>query len=406
MGTGMIIAIGIGVLILLVAAVDAYPVLRDWTGRIHIGRYRDSGRWREKIAEKGTEWINRTPTIKLTDNSRLILLDMLAGNYSRSQIQHWQEGALLLGFSESKRNRDDAGLEKKMQRYFDATFDDSGAWREKPRFVDAGLLAYGVMKVAGKDASRFRPAMDEVWRLISEHIGEDGTVQYRKSMPNYRYVDTIGFICPFLVLYGATFGKKECIDLAVKQLREYVRHGMLEGGALPAHAYHIDTGLPAGLYGWGRGLGWFAIGLIDAWNEMPAHYSARVELEAMIAKFAHAIMPLQQPSGSWGWAVTRKESRQDSSATAMLGWFLLLASSLEGLETACGEGARNAAGYLMTVTRRDGAVDFSQGDTKDIGVYSTLFSILPFTQGFGIRMAELARHREGVRGDGGIQEAV
>ena len=23
-----------------------------------------------------------------------------------------------------------------------------------------------------------------------------------------------------------------------------------------------------GLYGWGRGLGWYAIGLIDTWNEL------------------------------------------------------------------------------------------------------------------------------------------
>ena len=39
----------------------------------------------------------------------------------------------------------------------------------------------------------------------------------------------------------------------------------------------------------------------------------------------------------------------------------------------------------MSVTRRDGAIDFSQGDTKDIGVYSMLFDVLPFTQGLALR---------------------
>ena len=53
------------------------------------------------------------------------------------------------------------------------------------------------------------------------------------------------------------------------------------------------------------------------------------------------------------------------------------------------ESADKAIGYLMGVTRRNGAVDFSQGDTKDIGVYSTLFDILPFTQGFCIRLINL-----------------
>lgn len=40
----------------------------------------------------------------------------------------------------------------------------------------------------------------------------------------------------------------------------------------------------------------------------------------------------------------------------------------------------------MQATRKNGAVDFSQGDTKDIGVYSSNFDILPFTQGFAIRL--------------------
>lgn len=39
----------------------------------------------------------------------------------------------------------------------------------------------------------------------------------------------------------------------------------------------------------------------------------------------------------------------------------------------------------MKVTRRNGIIDFSQGDTKDIGVYSQLFDKMPFTQGLAIR---------------------
>ncbi|MHA7964377.1 glycoside hydrolase family 88 protein [Paenibacillus sp. CAU 1782] len=403
---GFYVLLGLLVLVLLTFAVDLYPVLRDWTGRIHIGRYRDAETWAKSINERGARWLTRTPTIKLTDNSRLVLLDMLSGNYSRSQIQQWQEGALLLGFSEYLRHSKDEELDKKILRYFDAKFNSDGSWKEKPRHVDAGLLAYGVMKLAGDDADRFRPALDEIWALIADHVGMDGTVQYRKSMPDYRYVDTIGFVCPFLVIYGLRYGKDECVELALRQLRQYDREGMLGDRYIPGHAYHVGRGLPAGLYGWGRGLGWFAIGLIDAWNELPAHHNARIELEGMIAGFAQTLLKLQNPSGSWGWAVSRSESRQDSSTTVMLGWFLQLASGIKGLEKVCGEGASKAAAYLMSVTRRNGAVDFSQGDTKDIGVYSTLFTILPFTQGFSIRLAELARHKEGAGEDGGIKEAV
>ena len=48
--------------------------------------------------------------------------------------------------------------------------------------------------------------------------------------------------------------------------------------------------------------------------------------------------------------------------------------------------AQKALKYLKSVTQRNGAVDFSQGDTKTIGVYSQKFETLPFSQGFVLRI--------------------
>jgi len=42
----------------------------------------------------------------------------------------------------------------------------------------------------------------------------------------------------------------------------------------------------------------------------------------------------------------------------------------------------------MKVTRRNGAIDFSQGDTKGIGIYASTFDVMPFTQGLAIRLAQ------------------
>ena len=47
--------------------------------------------------------------------------------------------------------------------------------------------------------------------------------------------------------------------------------------------------------------------------------------------------------------------------------------------------AQKSLQYLQSVTQRNGAIDFSQGDTKAIGVYSQNFDILPFTQGFVLK---------------------
>ncbi|OUS78065.1 hypothetical protein B1748_04665 [Paenibacillus sp. MY03] len=382
------LALAVVALCLAVALIDGIPIARDWLGRIHIGRYGSRRDWKGAITSTGMRWLGRTPTIKVTDNTRLIVIDMLKGNYSRSAIQHWQEAALLLGLAEYRScGGGDETLDRRAKRFYKEKFRSDGHWRETPQHVDAGILAYGVMKLAGNEVDRFKPALDEVWQLIRTHVGSDGTVKYRLSMPHYRYVDTIGFICPFLIAYGTRYGIQECVELAVRQLRQYENNGMLEGHYIPSHAYHVEQSMPAGLYGWGRGLGWFAIGLIDAWSELPDNSRYRDELTGMVNRYAAAVLAFQRKNGSWSWSVNREEARADSSATATLGWFLHQAASIPELQDRCSKGAERAAGYLMGVTRRGGEVDFSQGDTKDIGVYSSLFGILPFTQGFAIRLA-------------------
>ncbi|MCR8858459.1 glycoside hydrolase family 88 protein [Bacillus sp. FSL K6-6038] len=373
-------------IILMVITIDLVPVIKDWVLRIHMGRYEDKSIWNETITKKGSKWLLNTPKIKVTDNTRLVVIDMLKGNYTKSTIQHWQEASLVLGLSEYVKHNDDKEMKSEIEKFLNSKFDSNGQWLEKPKHIDGAILAYAIMKLEYIDINKYKKALDYTWEMIKEHIGEDGTVEYRKFMKSYRYVDTIGFICPFLVCYGTKFNKDDCIDLAVKQIKEYEQYGMLDKHSLPCHVYKIENKVPLGLYGWGRGLGWFAIGLIDAWNELPQDSKYKFAFEESVKRFAEAAMSFQQDNGSWNWTVTRNESRSDSSATATLGWFMLNASKIEKVSKECLDSTEKAMSYLMKVTRKDGAVDFSQGDTKDIGVYSTLFNILPFAQGFCIRL--------------------
>ncbi|CAI8863841.1 unsaturated rhamnogalacturonyl hydrolase [Bacillus sp. IT-79MI2] len=373
-------------IILMVITIDLVPVIKDWVLRIHMGRYEDKPIWNETITKKGSKWLLNTPKIKVTDNTRLVVIDMLKGNYTKSTIQHWQEASLVLGLSEYLKHNDDKEMKSEIEKFLNSKFDSNGQWLEKPKHIDGAILAYAIMKLEYIDINKYKKALDYTWEMIKDHIGEDGTVEYRKFMKSYRYVDTIGFICPFLVCYGTKFNKDDCIDLAVKQIKEYEQYGMLDKHSLPCHVYKIENKVPLGLYGWGRGLGWFAIGLIDAWNELPQDSKYKFAFEESVKRFAEAAMSFQQDNGSWNWTVTRNESRSDSSATATLGWFMLNASKIDKVSKECLDSTEKAMSYLMKVTRKDGAVDFSQGDTKDIGVYSTLFNILPFTQGFCIRL--------------------
>ncbi|WP_310551273.1 glycoside hydrolase family 88 protein [Paenibacillus glufosinatiresistens] len=378
--------------LLAVLAVDGIPLALKWLSRIHIGRYPDRGIWNRQIVAVGRQWLRRTPSIPVTDQTRLIALDMLRGRYSKASIQHWQEAALLLGLIEQMENVPSAEDALAVETRLAAYFRPDGGWREAPKLVDGAILAYALMKAPSFDAGKYRQAMDGVWEMIQNHLGEDGTVKYRNGMPDYRYVDTIGFICPFLVRYGLLYGRPECLELAVRQITEFERRGMLADSPVPFHAYSVKEGHLLGLQGWGRGIAWYAIGLMDAWKELPGDHPGKERLQQAILHVVPAVLKLQGSGGQWNWSATRPEARADSSATAVLGWFLLEASAIDSIAAECRAAAEAAAGYLMKMTRRSGVVDFSQGDTKDIGVYSVLFERLPFTQGFSIRLsARLAR---------------
>lgn len=370
----------------IVILMDLFPILKDWLQRIHIGRYDHKGAWNHAITNQGIKWLNQTPKIKVTDNTRLVLIDVLKGNYSKSAIQSWQEGALLLGLSEYLKYHDDTETKESIIRYLDTKFDETGNWISKPQHIDGAILAYAVLKLDFFDpATKYKKAFDYIWDLIRDHIGKDGTVMYRTFMNDYRYVDTIGFICPFLVSYGLQYNHEECIQLAFDQIKEYEKYGMHKEHFIPIHAYSIDHKMPLGLYGWGRGLGWFAIGLMDAWNELPPMHKYKNTLDDSVRKLARSILKFQQESGCWNWTISRRECRGDSSTTATLCWFLLNAAKLDDIYHDCLKSSEKAIEYLMKVTRRNGSIDFSQGDTKDIGVYSSIFNVLPFTQGFSVR---------------------
>ena len=39
-------------------------------------------------------------------------------------------------------------------------------------------------------------------------------------------------------------------------------------------------------------------------------------------------------------------------------------------------------------TRRNGVIDYCQGDTYGIGYYSKLFSVMPFAQGLALKLSK------------------
>lgn len=372
-------------IVLIVVLIDFFPQFYTWQSRIHIGRYSNREDWKKKISAITSHWLLKTPTIKLTDNSRLIIIDILRGNYSRNAIQHWQQASLLLGLIEQYKTEKKESTKVIISAFLDAKMKADGNWKNAPTEIDGVILAYAIFSIPWLDHNKYKPAFEAIYNLVLNLKGEDGTVAYKKYNTDYRFVDTIGFICPFLVHYGLHFNQPEAVELAVKQIKTYDDYGMLSQNSIPCHTYNVKNKIPVGLFGWGRGLGWYAIGLIDSWSALPETHQLKKELSESVVQFAKMAASFQNENGSYNWLILDKLARQDSSATATLAWFFSKATSINEIQIISEKASEKALDYLQSVTRRDGVVDFSQGDTKAIGIYARDFDRLPFTQGFVLR---------------------
>ncbi|TPN89140.1 glycoside hydrolase family 88 protein [Aquimarina algicola] len=369
----------ISFILLITLGLDTLLFARNVFRRYKIGRWTDRAIWLKQVQTINLQWLKKTPTVKLTDNECYVIKDMIKGHYRSSTIQSWQEGGALLGALST------SNADQNIKNFISSKIDaQTGKWKENPQYVDSGLLGYTVLKT-NAEIKTIEPALDQIIQLIEESKGEDGTVFYRKGIPNIRFVDTIGFICPFLTAYGIQFQKEEYIDLAILQIKAYVEKAFLPNKYIPAHAYDLKKDMPLGLYGWGRGLGWFILGIVDTYNELPKDHTAKEYLKSLILNTANDLMPFQKENGSFAAMLAVDASRHDSSITTLGGWLLLNAYMITSDEKYL-EATQKCISSLMQATRRNGIIDFCQGDTKGIGLYAQTFDLMPFVQGLTIRL--------------------
>lgn len=363
--------------ILLLLGVDFYFFLMHRYCRYHIGRWADSSRWEQAVIQTAKKWVKKTPTVRITDNSRYVLLDIKDGKYRSQNIQSWQTAALILGLLKRDTGERDSAISAAQN-----LLNNGSNWKQSPKAVDAGMLALAVME-SSRDKQMIKPAMDFVAALIESQTDGVKTISYTGGKDNpERYVDTLGLACPFLAAYAKEYQCAQYADLAFRQLEFYHTYGLYHGTELPNHAIDVRTKTPLGVYGWGRGTAWYVIGLLDTLRYIQ-NEEQRNSLKQWIHAAAECYIAYQRDDGGFGSILQRKTS-YDSSATAALAWFYYSCAKLFDEEKYIVV-ADKCIQKLKKETRITGAIDWCQGDTKDIGIFAQTYDLMPFAQGMTIR---------------------
>lgn len=338
-------------IVILFLGIDLYINLNEWQSRIHIGRWSDRQEWQQAVEKKAWQWLKKSPSVRTSNNTRLLLWDMLLGKYRNNTVQSWQDAGLLLGLGKDA-----------CEQYASAHPDLFKQGFE----TDQALLAFALAKHDCLTASQKQIVID----YFKQYTDTGETIPYRKHVRNLRFVDTIGIVVPFLHLVGMD-------NAVVRQVADYDK--ALLRGIFPSHAYNLEKNLPLGVHDWARGIGWYILGLIFS-TDVADHHDR-------IVKLADALFPLQKTDGGYACFVFNPADRMEASGTALIGLLMvkafIITSNVEYLDC-----AKRIESFLMRATRRDGALDYCQADTQGTGFYSHVFSIMPFAQGISLLLSK------------------
>ena len=335
----------------LLLVVDSYIILKEWCDRIHIGRWNDRKEWQKAIEKRAKRWLYNLPTVKASSQDRLMLLDIIRGRFKNSNIQKWQIAGLLLGL-------DDSSVEKYSINYTNII--------NKHEFLPEDLLIAYALKVHNRLDSNIEIRISNFY----DSVKKNGTVYYRPWVKDIRFVDTIGMALPYFQLCGWD-------DLVKRQIEEY--DIALLNGIFPAHAFDMEKRVPMGIYDWCRGVGWYILGLIEA--------TSINRWDTRIIVLAKALIKLQKDDGGFSCFIFNPKERTESSGTVIIGLLFVTAYKISKNKEYI-DAAYRVEKYLMKATRRNGSLDFCQGDTHGIGYYSRTFTIMPFAQGLSLKLSK------------------
>jgi unsaturated rhamnogalacturonyl hydrolase len=171
-------------------------------------------------------------------------------------------------------------------------------------------------------------------QLMRQPKTSEGAFWHKKKYPHQLWLDGVYMGMPFLASYSALFEKGKSFDEVVNEFvvtRKRLRNP--ETG-LYFHAWDekkqqswADPSTGLSKHYWGRGLGWFAMAVVDVLDTIPmADDAHRKPLLQIVEELAAALVKVQDPeTGTW-WQVLDQPNAvgnyRESTASAMFSYFL------------------------------------------------------------------------------------
>lgn len=231
----------------------------------------------------------------------------------------------------------------------------------------------------------------------------EGSIFYRAGNQNV-FIDTLGMICPFLIRYGAENNDKDALNLAMNQFDLFFQHGFDEKTGLPYHGYDTSDMHKCGIFGWGRGIGWLLVGIVESMNWLKPNSTEYIKLSQYYDLVILKTMPYQLIDGGFSWQVQATEGHFDLSTTSMIGYAIARHNATTKKPMMIKELSKLIVKVLNNINS-DGIALSSSAECKGFSMYPQVFESNSWGQGFALLLLtetsynKQAHHIKTFRGD-------
>lgn len=190
-----------------------------------------------------------------------------------------------------------------------------------PRALDdAGAMCAALVKAerAGLGGGQLRPWIDNYadWVSGKQFRLQDGTLARNRPLRESLWLDDLYMSVPCLAQVGKLTGERRYYDDAAKQILQFSQRMFAKERGLYMHAW-VQGMNPHPAFHWARANGWALMAMTELLEVLPADHPARAKILAQYRAHAAGIAAAQGHAGLWHQLLDRRESYEETSASAM-----------------------------------------------------------------------------------------
>ena len=158
---------------------------------------------------------------------------------------------------------------------------------------------------------RYKKAAYKLRSQFDTHQEHPLGTSYKKAFKDIIFIDSV-YGPDFYAQFGKEFGDEEALDDAANQIINAANFNQNKETGLLVQGYNEtktefwadpETGLSSSY--WGRGLGWYSVGLLEVIEYLPELHPKRARLIEIFQSLMKGVVDVQDETGVW-WQVLDK----------------------------------------------------------------------------------------------------